>query len=555
MQATTGVAMMGSLQQQPVWTKGMTFPNKGLGNNGCLAQTKFYSLKPCKASHVEGTVLTGTPSSLSVSVPEIGGDGSKFVDYGLGEADHEVRAIIDKEKDRQFKSLELIASENFTSRAVMEAVGSCLTNKYSEGLPGKRYYGGNEYIDELEILCQERALTAFHVDREKWGVNVQPLSGSPANFAVYTAILKPHDRIMGLDLPHGGHLSHGFMTPKRRVSGTSIYFESMPYRLDESTGLIDYDMLEKTANLFRPKLIIAGASAYPRDIDYPRFRKIADEVGAFLMMDMAHISGLVAASVLASPFEFCDIVTTTTHKSLRGPRGGMIFFKKDPVHGVDLESAINNAVFPGLQGGPHNHTIGGLAVCLKHAQSQEFKNYQNQVQYFSSLIRIDARRFLMIAHVCTIVQVVSNCRALANRLIEHGYKLVSGGSDNHLVLVDLRPSGIDGARVEKILDMASITLNKNSVPGDKSALVPGGIRIGSPAMTTRGLGEKEFTLIADLIHEGVQISLEAKKLVSGTKLQDFMKFVTSAEFPLGEKVSELRGRVEALTTKYPIPGV
>ncbi|KAJ1377928.1 Serine hydroxymethyltransferase [Sesbania bispinosa] len=519
---------MGSLQQ-PVWTKGQSFPAKGYGSNGFIPQVKLYNLKPCKASHVEGSLVTGTPSSLSFSVPEIGGNGSSFLDHGLSEADPDVRAIIDKEKDRQFKSLELIASENFTSRAVMEAVGSCLTNKYSEGLPGKRYYGGNEYIDELEILCQERALAAFHVDGNKWGVNVQPLSGSPANFAVYTAILKPHDRIMGLDLPHGGHLSHGFMTPKRRVSGTSIYFESMPYRLDESTGLIDYDMLEKTANLFRPKLIIAGASAYPRDIDYPRMRKIADGVGAFLMMDMAHISGLVAASVLADPFEFCDIVTTTTHKSLRGPRGGMIFFKKDTVHGVDLEPAINNAVFPGLQGGPHNHTIGGLAVCLKYAQSPEFKIYQNQV--------------------------VANCRALAKRLIEHGYKLVSGGSDNHLVLVDLRPSGIDGARVEKILDMSSITLNKNSVPGDKSALVPGGIRIGSPAMTTRGLGEKEFALIADFIHEGVQISLEAKSLVSGTKLQDFMTFVLSPDFPLQDKVSELRRKVEALTTQYPIPGV
>ncbi|RZB63759.1 Serine hydroxymethyltransferase 3, chloroplastic [Glycine soja] len=449
----------------------LNFPAKGYGsNNGFVTQLRFCNIKPSKASHVEASLVAGKPSSVSFSVPEIGGDGSSFLDYGLSEADPEVRAIIDKEKDRQFKSLELIASENFTSRAVMEAVGSCLTNKYSEGLPGRRYYGGNEYIDELETLCQQRALAAFHVDGNKWGVNVQTLS-----------------------------------------------------------GLIDYDMLEKTATLFRPKLIIAGASAYPRDIDYPRMRKIADEVGAFLMMDMAHISGLVAASVLANPFEYCDIVTTTTHKSLRGPRGGMIFFKKDTVHGVDLEPAINNAVFPGLQGGPHNHTIGGLAVCLKYAQSPEFKNYQNQV--------------------------VANCKALAQQLIEHGYKLVSGGSDNHLVLVDLRPSGLDGARVEKILDMASITLNKNSVPGDKSALVPGGIRIGTPAMTTRGLGEKEFSLIADFIHEGVQICLEAKSLVSGTKLQDFLKFVSSFEFPLGEKISELRRKVEALTTQYPIPGV
>ncbi|KAK4388764.1 Serine hydroxymethyltransferase 3, chloroplastic [Sesamum angolense] len=529
MQACGGPAMMNSIQQ-PLGPKGSLFPSKWLGITGCPNHVKLSSIKPCRSSQLEGSLITGKPpSSVSVPIPEIGGPGSSFVDYGLSEADPEVRTIIDKEKNRQFRSLELIASENFTSRAVMEAVGSCLTNKYSEGLPGKRYYGGNEYIDELEILCQERALAAFNLDGEKWGVNVQPLSGSPANFEVYTAILRPHDRIMGLDLPHGGHLSHGFMTPKRRVSGTSIYFESMPYRLDESTGLVDYDMLEKTATLFRPKLIIAGASAYPRDFDYPRMRKIADAVGAFLMMDMAHISGLVSASVVANPFEYCDIVTTTTHKSLRGPRGGMIFFKKDPVLGVDLESAINNAVFPGLQGGPHNHTIGGLAVCLKHAKSPEFKAYQNKV--------------------------VSNCRALASRLMDLGYKLVSGGSDNHLVLVDLRPLGIDGARVEKILDMASITLNKNSVPGDKSALVPGGIRIGSPAMTTRGFGENEFISVADFIHEGVQITLEAKKSVSGSKLQDFMKFVTSPSFPLVDRVSDLQRRVEALTTQFPIPGL
>ncbi|KAI3823998.1 hypothetical protein L1987_05445 [Smallanthus sonchifolius] len=510
MHTCTGV-IMGSLQQ-PVLIKESNFLPKGPGVGVFLRQANLGSLKPCRSLKIEGSLATGRPStpSVPVTIPE-GGSGSSFEDQELSNVDPEVSEIIYNEKQRQFRSLELIASENFTSRAVMEAVGSCLTNKYSEGLPGKRYYGGNEHIDELETLCQKRALAAFHLDENKWGVNVQPLSGSPANFEVYTAILKPHDRIMGLDLPHGGHLSHGFMTPKRRVSGTSIYFESMPYRLDESTGLVDYDMLEKTATLFRPKLIIAGASAYPRDFDYPRMRKIADAVGAFLMMDMAHISGLVAASVVGNPFEYCDIVTTTTHKSLRGPRGGMILFKKDPVLGVELESAINNAVFPGLQGGPHNHTIGGLAVCLKHAQSPEFKAYQNQV--------------------------------------------VSNWSDNHLVLVDLRPLSLDGARVEKILDLASITLNKNSVPGDKSALVPGGIRIGSPAMTTRGFTEKEFIYIADFIHEGVQLTREVKQAVSGSKLQDFMKFVASSDFSFTDKVSDLRKRVESLTTQFPIPGL
>ncbi|KAE8658076.1 Serine hydroxymethyltransferase 2 [Hibiscus syriacus] len=373
MQACSGTSMMGSLQQ-PIRIKvdRLTFHLKGSSYSGI----KLNSVKSCRAQ-LESSLVTGRPPFWD-TVPVIE---TAFVDHGLNEADPDVQAVINKEKERQFKSLELIASENFTSRAVMEAVGSCLTNKYSEGLPGKRYYGGNEYIDELETLNQKRALAAFHLDENKWGVNVQPLSGFPANFEVYTAILNPHDRIMGR------HLSHGFMTTKRRVSGISIYFESMPYRLDESTGLIDYDMLEKTATLFRPKLIIAGASAYPRDFDYPRMRKIADVGGAFLMMDMAHISGLVAASKVADPFEYCDIMTTSTHKSLRGPRGGMIFFKKEPVLGVDLESSVNNAVFPGLQGGPHNHTNGALAVCLKHAQSPEFKAYQNQV--------------------------VSNCRALA----------------------------------------------------------------------------------------------------------------------------------------------
>ncbi|KAK0572257.1 hypothetical protein LWI29_028708 [Acer saccharum] len=316
-----------------------------------------------------------------------------------------------------------------------------------------------------------------------------------------------HARINFVKPCRSSHIEGSLVTgrPPSSVSGP----------VHENGGLVDYDMLEKTATLFRPKLIIAGASAYPPDFDYPHMRKIADAVGAFLMMDMAHLSGLVAASVVGDPFEYCDIVTTTTHESLRDPRGGMIFFKKDPVLGVDLESAINNAVFPGLQGDP---------TCL------------TGFNYF-------------------VLYVVSNCRALASRLIELGYKLVSGGSDNHLVLVDLRSLGLDGARVEKILDMASITLNKNSVPGDKSALVPGGIRIGSPAMTTRGFTEKEFIAVADFIHEGVQITLEAKQSVKGSKLQDFMKFVTSPNFSLLDKVSDLRGRVEALTTQFPIPGV
>lgn len=291
----------------------------------------------------------------------------KVLSQNLAESDPELFQFIQKEKRRQLRGLEMIASENFTSTAVLHALSTCLHNKYSEGYPGARYYGGNEYIDEIELLAQRRALEAFGLNAANWGVNVQPYSGSPANFEVYTALVGPHGRIMGLDLPDGGHLTHGYYTEKKKVSATSIFFESMPYKVNQQTGLIDYDALAASVKLFKPRLIIAGVSCYPRSLDYKRFREIADSVGALLMADMAHVSGLVAAKVAPNPFEYCDVVTSTTHKTLRGPRAGVIFYRRG-VKSVDAsgkevlydyEDKINQTVFPGLQGGPHNNTIAG----------------------------------------------------------------------------------------------------------------------------------------------------------------------------------------------------
>lgn len=469
----------------------------------------------------------------------------KILGAKLQEADPKVYDIITKEKRRQKHFINLIPSENFTSQAVLDALGSVMQNKYSEGYPGARYYGGNEHIDEAERLCQERALQTFGLKESEWGVNVQPLSGSPANLYAYSALCNTHDRIMGLDLPHGGHLSHGYQIPNKKISMISKYFETLPYRLDETTGLIDYEKLEELAMLYRPRVIIAGTSAYSRLIDYEKFKAITEKVGGpaagtYLLADMAHISGLVAGGVIPSPFEYADVVTTTTHKSLRGPRGAMIFFRKGVRRTVkgkeemyDLEGPINSSVFPGHQGGPHNHTITALAVALHQAQQPEFKEYQRQV--------------------------LENAKALAGRLGGDkasgglGYNIVSGGTDNHLVLVDLKDKNIDGARVERILELVGVAANKNTVPGDKSAMKPGGIRMGTPAMTTRGFQGEDFGRVADVVHRAVNIAkgLDGKAREAAEKsgrknpggVPAFREFVGDGEEIV--EVMELRSEVES----------
>ncbi|KAJ3124171.1 glycine hydroxymethyltransferase shm1 [Nowakowskiella sp. JEL0407] len=409
----------------------------------------------------------------------------------------------------------------------MDALGSVMQNKY---------YGGNEFIDMAEELCQKRALEAFNLDPAKWGVNVQALSGAPANLYVYSALLKPHERMMGLDLPHGGHLSHGYQTDTKKISAISSYFETMPYRVNESTGIVDFEQLQKSVTLFRPKIIVAGASAYARNWDYAKMKKIADSCGAYLMADIAHLSGLIAAGVLPSPFEHADIVTTTTHKSLRGPRGAMIFFRKG-VRRVDkkgnelmydLENPINFSVFPGHQGGPHNHTITALAVALKAAKTPQFKEYQTQV--------------------------LKNAKEMEKRFNELNYQMVSGGTDTHLLLLDLRNKSIDGARVERILELINIAANKNTVPGDKSALIPGGLRMGSPAMTSRGLKEKDFAQICEFIDRAIKLTIKINSEVKGTKLKDFKAAVDSNTTGHADAIAEMKKEVAEFAKTFPTIG-
>ena len=401
--------------------------------------------------------------------------------------DPEVARAIEAEGERQNSHIELIASENWVSKAVMAAMGSILTNKYAEGYPGRRYYGGCQCVDVVEDLARDRAKKLFGCDY----ANVQPHSGAQANLAVFFAMLKPGDKILGMNLDHGGHLTHGSPV---NISGS--YFETSFYGVNDQ-GVIDYDMVREIAKREKPKLIIAGASAYARIIDFKKFREIADEVGAYLMVDMAHIAGLVAAGLHPSPIPYADVVTTTTHKTLRGPRGGMILANQEAAEKFNF----NKAVFPGIQGGPLEHVIAGKAVCFQEALQPEFKEYQTQI--------------------------VANSQALAKGLTERGVKLVSGGTDNHLMLVDLSEEDVTGKELETRLDEAHITCNKNTIPNDpRSPRVTSGVRLGTPAVTTRGMKEADMDVIAGAI--AMVIRDEGY-------------------------VAQARRMVESLTKKYPLP--
>ena len=404
----------------------------------------------------------------------------------IKKADSEIADAIQAEMERQNSHLELIASENWVSKAVMAAMGSPLTNKYAEGYPGKRYYGGCQCVDVVEDLARERAKKLFGCDY----ANVQPHSGAQANLAVFFAMLNPGDKVMGMNLDHGGHLTHGSPV---NISGK--YFNVVSYGVNDE-GVIDYDKVREIAVKEKPKMIIAGASAYARIIDFKKFREIADEVGAYLMVDMAHIAGLVAAGLHPSPIPYADVTTTTTHKTLRGPRGGLILCNQEAADKFNF----NKAVFPGIQGGPLEHVIAGKAVCFKEALEPEFAEYQKQI--------------------------IKNAQALSKGLMDRGVKIVSGGTDNHLMLIDLRGEDVTGKELEKRLDAAHITCNKNTVPNDpRSPFVTSGVRLGTPAVTTRGLKEEDM----DVIAEGIALVLQSE-----------------------DNIEKVKGMVAELTAKYPL---
>ncbi|MBI5183061.1 MAG: serine hydroxymethyltransferase, partial [Nitrospinae bacterium] len=402
----------------------------------------------------------------------------------LKKYDPEIYKLIKNEEKRQAECIRLIPSENYTSSAVMEATGTVLTNRYSEGYPGKRYYEGQQYIDVIETLAIERAKRLFGAEH----ANVQPYSGSPANMAVYYALVNPHDVVMGMSLPHGGHLTHGW-----KVNFSARFYTPFQYGVDRETGRIDYDRVMDIAMITRPKIIFAGATAYPREFDFKTFGEIAKKVNARFVADIAHIAGLIVAGVHQSPIPYADVVTTTTHKTLRGPRGGMILCKKE------IAQDIDRAVFPALQGGPHNHTTAAIAVALYEAEKPEFKEYGRQI--------------------------VRNAKVLADELLKYGYDLVSGGTDNHLILIDLTNKGITGKVASNALDKAGIVLNYNMVPFDKrSPFDPSGIRLGTPSVTSRGMKEEEMRFIAKKIDEVIMNNNDEEKLKRiREEVKDFCK--------------------------------
>jgi glycine hydroxymethyltransferase len=440
-----------------------------------------------------GAARTGGASSyLMGNLPhpmQTGASNARVYGEALRRVDPEIFDAISAEEKRQRENIELIASENFTSRAVMEAQGSVLTNKYAEGYPGKRWYGGCENVDVAEQLAIDRAKRLFGAEH----VNVQPHSGAQANMAVYFSAIKPGDKILTMNLAHGGHLTHG-----HPANFSGKFYQVTHYGVDEKTETIDYDALQKQSEEVRPVMITAGASAYPRTIDFPRLRQIADSVGAILFIDMAHIAGLVAGGQHPTPIPHAHFVTTTTHKSLRGPRGGIVLCQEK------FAKQIDSTLFPGIQGGPLMHVIAAKAVCFHEALQPQFRDYQRQV--------------------------VVNAKALAAGLAKHGYRIVSGGTDNHLMLVDLRPKEINGKQAQEVLDRAGITVNKNAIPFDTYPIFkPGGIRVGTPAVTTRGMKEEEMLEIADLLAEAL------------LKRDD------------ADGLEQVRGKVRELTTKFPLP--
>ena len=445
-----------------------------------------------------------------------------FKDATMKERDPELYNIIQKEKNRLWIGLELIASENYASKSVMEALGSVLQNKYSEGEIGKRYYGGNEFIDQVETLAKKRSLDAFKLNHDEWDCNVQALSGSPANFSVYTAVLKPGEKLMGLHLYSGGHLTHGFRTADKKISASSYFFDTDFYYTDVNTGIIDYDDMAKRVLEFKPKLLIAGASAYSRDWDYNKFRKAADSVGALLMADISHYSGLIAAGEHNNPFELCDIVTSTTHKSLRGPRSGLIFYNKK--RNPEIKEKIDFAVFPMLHGGPHNHQIAAVATQMKEVATPLFKEYA--------------------------IQVKKNSKVLSESLMKRNMKLVGNGTENHLFLWDIRPLGLTGNLVEKGLEKVHITVNKNTIIGDKNALRPGGIRIGTCALTTRGMKESDMEIVGEYLHRFAKISEEIVVTNKNSTIKAYSQALME-----DKRVEKLANEVKDFSKQFRVPGI